>query len=369
MKDRSQHGGNIYNNELNREKIVELSSNINPMALPKSIYDALPSILDKAKNYPDIEYVELLESIANYLNRLINDSFIDKNMICLGNGATELIEAIISLNKSILIPVPSFYEYQRSANKYNVKMNFIYKYNNLDNINLDLNILDDEVFLKIENNIENFDSLILCNPNNPDGSKINIKYLEKLLINNKSKLFIIDETFGEYLEIGDMVLPLVKKHDNLIVIKALTKFFGLPGCRLGYAISNNKELLEKVNEKLPIWNINTFSEEIAKLMFLEEEYIKSSIIENKINHAYLFNRLNEDALLEKVFISSSDFIMVYDRKMPEIVEFLKKKNILIRSLSNMEGLNEYFSRIAVKEKEKTDILINALKEFRKNISK
>ena len=218
----------------------------------------------------------------------------------------------------------------------------------------------------LDKNISSHDSVFLCNPNNPDGSSLKKDSIEKILQKYSDKIFIIDETFGEYLDKEDMILPLIEKYENLIVIKALTKFFGLPGLRLGYAISKNREIIDKMNSYLPVWNINTFSEEVAKIMFKEEEYIKNSIELNYKRKDYLIDELKKIGIFTRIYESSSDFIMVKyeedDRF--KLENFLKNKNILIRNLDNMEGLEKGFFRIAVKEEEKTDILVKALIEYK-----
>lgn len=367
MKNRSNHGGNIYEEGLSKD-VLDFSSNINPMELPESIYRALPEILNKAKAYPDIEYRELRNNIANYLNELVKNETIDSNMIVCGNGATELLEKIIAIYKKIIIPVPSFFEYERSANKANSEIIFLNKYEDANNELLkgnDLKNNDLSLYNRIQICIKesNADAVVLCNPNNPDGSKLDKKSMEGLIIDNPRVMFIIDETFGEYLDLDDMLLPLISKFENIIVIKALTKFFGLPGCRLGYSISKNNEINDRVMCSLPVWNINTFSQEIAILMFKEKDYINNSISENKVNKEYLLDNLKKIELFERVYDSSSDFIMVRCKKARELEKYLKKRGILIRNLSNMRGLDGNYIRIAVKTKEYTNNLIEQIKLF------
>lgn len=358
MKKRGDHGGNIYQSGIDLDKVIDLSSNINPMPIPQNIYESLPKILDLAKNYPDIEYSFLREAVSKYLNGLTKTEFINKEMITLGNGATELLEATISTFKSILIPIPSFYEYERAAAKNNLRIIFFKKYNAQGGRYY-------EEMSKLIS-VEKPESVILCNPNNPDGVKLDVDKLMELINKYKDVFFIIDETFGEYLDEDDMVLPRINEVKNVVVIKALTKFFGLPGCRLGYMVTSNLDFNNKVASKLPIWNINTFSEQIAILMFKENEYIEKSKEMNRINREYLMEKLEKIGVFDKVYDSSSDFLMVKSDDMESIVDSLKEKQILIRSLKNMRALDETYARIAVKTKDKTDRLIEELKVIKQS---
>lgn len=367
MKSRNNHGGNIYQDGLGKE-VMDFSSNINPQKLPQVIYGALPAMLEKAKAYPDIEYRDLKKSIAEYLNSIIKRETITMDMVIAGNGATELLEKAIGLYRRVIITIPSFYEYERSVEKAGAEAIFIdrYKGNFLLDGN-DLRLYPSDIYTRIQLEIDDkiCDAVVLCNPNNPDGSRLDIDKIEDLIRNNPKVMFIIDETFGEYLDMKDMVLNIFEKYRNVIVIKALTKFFGLPGTRLGYSVSINEELNERIYSSLPVWNVNTFSSEIAMLMFKEKDYISSSILENQKNREYLLKKMNNIPLFERVYSSSSDFIMVKSDHSLELERYLKTKGILIRNLGNMRGLDSRYIRLAVKTKVFTDRLEKEIMNFYK----
>ena len=142
-----------------------------------------------------------------------------------------------SIDKRIAILNPTFSEYERSA-----------RLNNLDVINLNLDESNEfEIDLNnIKENINKFDSLFVCNPNNPNGKVKNLEKLLDIIVDN-NKLLIVDETFMEFVEEEEKysLVKYVEKYPNLFILKAVTKFFGLPGIRLGYGLTSNNDIIEK----------------------------------------------------------------------------------------------------------------------------
>ena len=186
MKDLG-HGANV--DEMarlygkNPKEIIDFSSNINPNVLPNLERYILKG-LEECRNYPDINYTSLRENISKYID--INPDFIIP-----GNGATEVIYLLMkSIKKKLAIINPTFSEYRRSA-----------ELNNLDIIDLELD-LENNFKLNIDiikENIKRFDSLFICNPNNPSGNVQDLKELVHLL-DKHNKVLIIDETFMEFVE-------------------------------------------------------------------------------------------------------------------------------------------------------------------------
>ena len=182
MKDLG-HGANVdfmakaFNK--NTKDIIDFSSNINPKLIP-NLEKYILEGLNKSTSYPDINYTSLKKNIGNYIN--INPEFIIP-----GNGATEIIYLLMkNIKKRLAILNPTFSEYERGA-----------RLNNLEVINFMLN-KDDEFSVnldEIEEKIDEFDSLFICNPNNPNGK---VKNIEKLLELHNFKLRIIYKLHNKY---------------------------------------------------------------------------------------------------------------------------------------------------------------------------
>ncbi len=365
-KSRSGHGGDIYTDR--SVTWLDLSANINPRPLPPEVEAALPGILNTARAYPDIEYEELRQELARYAANLSHTE-ISPDWILPGNGAVEVLDKAIAAARGILIVRPCFSEYELSCVRHGIP------FETLDRTMDQQAVLGEDFFRQLRRKLEQgisekarakgipFDTLVLCNPNNPDG-KIYDKTEVEALLNwcaGQGIRLIIDETFGEYLEDGEMLLPLVSNHKNLIIVKALTKFFGLPGVRLGYGITSDPAFRQAITEGFTTWNVGAFAQGIARILMRNDDFIASSQASNKMTRAWLTAELSAIGRIEQVFPSSSSFIMVYARQMPELIRNLKAHHILIRDLSRMPGLGEGYARIAVKDRTCAEQLIAALK--------
>lgn len=353
MKDLG-HGANVdimaeaFNK--NAEDIIDFSSNINPKVVPNLERYILEG-LSKCKSYPDINYTKLRRNIGNYIN-------VNPQHIIPGNGATEIIYLLMkNIKKRLAILNPTFSEYERGA-----------KLNNLELINLMLNEEDDfSVNLKeIETNIDNFDSLFICNPNNPNGKVKNIEKLLKLIIKN-DKLLIVDETFMEFVheEENYSLIKYVEKYKNIFIIKAVTKFFGMPGLRLGYGVTSNKKLINDIYRYKEPWTVNSFADTLSNYIFKDEEYIKSSKEYYLKERSYMINELRK---IENIHVYDTDtnFILMElkDIKADELkFKLFKESNILIRNASNFIGLGEKHIRIAIKSHEENQLILKELNKL------
>lgn len=353
MKDLG-HGANVemmaeaFNK--NTENIIDFSSNINPKVVP-NLEEYIFEGLSKCKSYPDINYTKLRRNIGNYIN-------INPQYIIPGNGATEIIYLLMkNIKKRLAILNPTFSEYERGA-----------KLNNLEIINFMLNKNDEfSVNLKeIEDNIDRFDSLFICNPNNPNGKVKNIEELLKIMIKN-DKLLIVDETFMEFVyeEENYSLIKYVEKYKNIFILKAVTKFFGMPGLRLGYGVTSNKKLLDDIYRYKEPWTVNSFADTLSNYIFKDEEYINSSKEYYLNERAYMLNSLRK---IEKIHVYDTDtnFILIRlkDIKAEQLkLKLFKESNILIRNASNFIGLDENYIRIAIKSHEENQLILKELNKL------
>ena len=348
------HGANvdkmaeIFNK--NTEDIIDFSSNINPKVvtnLEKYILEGLK----KCTSYPDINYTKLRENISSYIK-------INPEHIIPGNGATEIIYLLMkNIKKRLAILNPTFSEYERGA-----------KLNNLEIINFMLNKEDEfSVNLKeIESNINKFDSLFICNPNNPNGKVKNIEELLKIII-KYDKLLIVDETFMEFVyeEEHYSLIKYVEKYENIFIIKAVTKFFGMPGLRLGYGVTSNKKLIEDIYKHKEPWTVNSFADTLSNYIFKDEEYIKSSKEYYLKERLYMLSELRKIKELH-VYDTDTNFILIKLKniKAEELkLKLFEKSNILIRDASNFIGLDENYIRIAIKSHEENQLILKELNKL------
>ncbi|MBE6071185.1 MAG: threonine-phosphate decarboxylase [Clostridium butyricum] len=345
------HGGNAQiisrKMNINFEDIIDFSANINPLGIPKSIKSAIIENLNLIEKYPDISYFDLKKSISKFEN-------IKEEYILLGNGAAEVIFSVVrAINpKNSLIMAPTFSEYEEAVAS--VGGNIRYYYLKEEN---DFKIQDD--ILECINN--ELDLIFICNPNNPTGVLTSKELLLKILIKAKKNnvKVLIDESFLDFIKDGLTMICYLNAYDNLIIVKSLTKFFALPGLRIGYGLSSNGKLKERTEEISPAWNINILAEVATKSALLDEKYIKETIKFINAEKDYLYNELNKIKEL-KVFKSSANFIFIKVNKYLDLKEKLLNFNILIRSCSNYKGLNNKYYRLAVRTHEENKKLIENL---------
>ena len=386
------HGGNIYKvfREKNIKEILDYSSNINPYGIPESLKKRITENLEVLERYPDPDYVELRQKLAN-LNK------VNLSDIILGNGATEIIFLFMKVinPKKILIVSPTFGEYERAVKATEISGDTVsLSSSNGDNKNIENKKIEIEYFeLKesddfklnignLKNELENkYDLLIICNPNNPTGKFLKLAQTEEILKEcNKydTKLFI-DEAFIEFLADGmkESIINTEENKKNLFVTRAFTKFFAIPGLRLGYGMYFDKELEKKISEKKEPWSVNNFAEMAGLTVLDDAEYIEKTlkwIAEEKI---YMYEKLNEISGI-KVYETEVNFITgKIDEKLfseglnvKVLREKMLEQGILIRDASNFKFLDERFFRLAIKDRESNKRVIEVMKEiFREKESK
>ncbi|WP_050607963.1 pyridoxal phosphate-dependent aminotransferase [Clostridium niameyense] len=361
------HGGDIYTEGILKGKsLIDFSSNINPLGVSNSFKNHINEALEKVQVYPDIHYRSLKNNILDYLNFYCNYFYYEdykecidftRNDLVLGNGAIELIDLAISTLKSITIVIPSFVEYELCAKKWNLKIDYCY-------LNKDMTFN----YENIHNSLKKTEGIILGNPNNPNGDVILkedfisiLDYCEK----NK-KMVLIDEAFIEFTGIKSLsLLKLCSKYKCLFIIKALTKFFALPGIRFGYGISKNSDLIKRIKEKQNPWNVNSFVEVAVKYVLKDYDYIKNSIDYIEKERIIFIKELKRISTFSKVYDTYSNFILCELNKITadELNDIALNRGIIIRSCCDFKGLNNTFVRLAIKDHENNKKLINVLKNI------
>ena len=348
----SVHGADINSAAelygLEADKIIDFSSNINPF-----IVDSMDKIVavgvGSLQKYPDIKYRRLRKNIADYLG-------VDDSQVIPGNGATEIIYLLMrNLSGRLAIINPTFSEYRKGAEIAGLSVvDFVMDWKKDFKLDLD----------EICRRKDEFDSIFICNPNNPDGS---VREIKKLLefAEKEGKLLIVDETFIEFADSEKEIslVNMVEKSKNLFIIRAVTKFFGIPGIRLGYGISSNRELLQKMYDEKEPWTINSFANSASDFIFKEEEYIRKSKEYFSKERVCMINEINKiDGI--KAFNSDANFILVRfeNRNVLDVKEnLLKRAGLLIRDASNFIGLDSSFARVAIKNHEQNIVLVDAIR--------
>lgn len=176
---------------------------------------------------------------------------------------------------------------------------------------------------------------------------------------NKGIYVVLDECFIEFCGNQSSILSELEEtegSDCLILVRAFTKIFAIPGVRLGYLICKNRNLRKRIARQIPEWNLSCFAQEAGILCARQTAFI----IETE-NYVTEERKFLEEGLKRKglqVLPSAANFIMVYSRE--PLYERLLEKGILIRDCSNFRGLGRGFYRIAVKTREENEQLLENL---------
>ena len=353
MKDLG-HGANVDNMAKkfgkNENDIIDFSSNVNPHIisdLGKYVLEGL----EKSRSYPDINYTNLRNNISDYIK-------VDSELIIPGNGATEIIYLLMkSIKRRLAILNPTFSEYGRGAKLNNLEIiDFHLKEENNFSIDLD----------EIQKNMDKFDSLFICNPNNPNGKVKDLNELLDLMIEN-DKLLIVDETFMEFVgeEEKYSLINKIEQTPNLFILKAVTKFFGMPGLRLGYGVTSNKQIIKNIYEYKEPWTINSFAENLSNYLFKDKEYINGSKDYYINERKFMLKELRKISRL-KVYDTDTNFVLIKlddDEANSLKLELFEKYNILIRDASNFIGLDKSYIRVAIKSHNDNKVLIESLRKI------
>ena len=355
-QDKFIHGGNIHNflRKTSAEaKVLDFSANINPLGLSFQVKNTILNSIAEIIHYPDPACYSLKKTIAEFYQ-------INKKKIIIGNGAVELLYILCHVlrPKQALILAPSFSEYERAARAAHSKINYFYL-SEQDNF-----LFPTETLIK---KLKNIDLCFIGNPNNPTGNLLTIEEIEKIIIAAKKEncYIVLDESFIDFVKNDSLYTArsLLDKFENLILLQSLTKFYAIPGLRLGFA-AMSEQLIKKLELAKDPWNVNVLAQKAGIAGLKDIEYqIKTKQFVQKSKDSFFHQLANISNL--KIYNPSVNFILL--KILNETMEaqhlktLLMKKNILIRDCSNYPGLNNFFVRIAVKSEAENQILLREIK--------
>lgn len=339
------HGGDIYRNKVR----IDFSVNINPLGVPEPVRAALHSAVDCCDRYPDIRAEQLAQEVARMTGT-------DRERLLFGNGASELFVAIVHAvrPKKILIPVPSFYGYERAAAAADAETVF-YEMREDSNFALDSGIQN---VLPM-----GIDLLFLANPNNPVGNRMDETLLTNIaeVCRERHITVVLDECFLEFTGQEER-LSFRKRLDefpNVLVVRAFTKLFAIPGVRLGYLICGDRALRGRVERQLPEWNLSVFAQAAGLAACRETGYRERTVRFVRTEREYLAGELSRRGI--GVYPSAANFLLLHT-DLP-LYELLLKQEILIRDCANYRGLKNGYFRIAVKTHQENELLVNAIDQL------
>lgn len=334
------HGGDIYRNQVN----IDFSININPLGIPDAVVSALHEAVNDCSQYPDLTAQELRLAVGKMLD-------VPQEYLLLGNGASELFMAIVHglLPKRAVIAIPSFYGYEYAAKSTDSEI--IYYKTTKEN---GFRIKEDLLSILTED----IDLLFLANPNNPTGNLMSCEELKNVLCHcrNQGICVVLDECFIEFCDVAASIVREIEQYENLILVRAFTKIFSIPGVRLGYLVCSNLSLRKKISRQLPEWNLSCFAQAAGCACVSQTAYMKKTADYVRKERSFLETNLKQLGI--RTYPGKANFLLLHS-KVP-LYELLLEQGILIRDCSNFKGLDKCFYRIAVKTRKENEILLKAI---------
>ncbi|NOY83849.1 MAG: threonine-phosphate decarboxylase [Nitrospirae bacterium] len=355
------HGGKVFDfarsHRCDPSEILDFSANINPLGLSPLAKAAILENLDDIVHYPD-RFCRVLREMLAVQYRL------KAGQVLIGNGATELIHLIPRAMglKKILIPAPSFSEYERAAQLAGAEVVFM----PLPEENahrLDVRVLVD---LINDNKNNGIDAVFLCNPNNPTGHLLSKKEVISILkaAFHLGVLVILDEAFIDFTDAPSFVGE-IAWYINLIVVRSFTKFYAMPGLRAGY-LAANAQTVSQIEAIQNPWSVNHLAAIAAAAGLGDARYVKATHQLIEAERTYLSEALSKLPGIA-VFPSSTNYLLFkLGAGTPDADELSKRfgpSKILIRSCESFRGLSDRHVRIAVRTHRENEVLIERLREI------
>ncbi|NOU58239.1 pyridoxal phosphate-dependent aminotransferase [Marinifilum caeruleilacunae] len=289
-------------------------------------------------------------SAESFVHVLAKDLDVDPAMLMAVNGATEAFYLIAQCynKKSSTIVIPTFSEYEDACNINKHELNFI-NWKELSS-----------------SSTFNSDLIWICNPNNPTGDVLQQKDLDILLKNHPNSIFVLDEAYIDFTDSISSSIDLIKKHQNLIIVKSLTKNFAIPGLRLGYLIAN-RALVQKIEFYKAPWTVNSLAIEAGKYLVQHKSEVLPPVKHYKSSTEKFIKNLSQIAGIKIHPTKTSYFLIELEKgDSTELKNYLISEfGILIRDAKNFRGLNSSYIRVATLSEEKNQLLIDALQKWSK----
>lgn len=351
-----EHGGNVFavarKLGVVPEKLVDFSASINPLGMAPGVREALTGCIDRLLHYPDKGAADLKESIALYHG-------VCPAEIAVANGSTELIHLLprqVSGRRALIV-APAFAEYSLALESSGWEIDYFTQQEG-DGFTLSLPALEEKLGA-------GYDLLFICNPGNPTGALVALSDIERLIgICRESGVFLVlDEAFMDFCE-EESAKHLIRQGRRALLLRSMTKFFAIPGLRLGYAIGHPETIADIASLQAP-WSVNTAAQVAGIASLGNPEYCLQTRAYISQERERLTATLAGLGFL-KIFPSRANYLLAEIVNGPGAAELRSRlipHGILIRDCSNFQGLDPRFFRVAVKLRAENELLVEKLQHF------
>lgn len=341
------HGGALSRStNVSEADFLDFSQNINPLGAPPAALDAAGQALQTSTaRYPDLRYHDLREAFADYLG-------VSPDTVLPTNGGAEALFLAARVaaegrrGKKALVLEPTFSEYAAAARAAGLEPSRRAARFAESGFRLNFDVLRD---------LEDTAAVFLCNPNNPTGEALRRE--EVLEVAERAReagaVLVVDEAFADFVpeisiaqEVGEY----------LLVARSLTKFFGIPGLRLGCLVTEDAELAASFQ---PSWPVNAVAAAAGVAACRDRDFAERSLSEVERLRDVLYSALAGLPGLTP-FPGAANFLLV--RGPGGLVGRLARRRVLVRGCEPFAGLGPGYFRVAVRGERENALLIEALRE-------
>ncbi|MCE5242135.1 MAG: threonine-phosphate decarboxylase [Syntrophobacteraceae bacterium] len=358
------HGGNVY--EISSllgcapEAVLDYSASINPLGPPPGLLEEFNRYYSRLQHYPDIGNRMLLNALSRFHG-------VACDQIVVGNGSTELIYwlPIVLGIRSAVVVLPTFGEYRKAFELQGVRMHklFTSPESGFQPTVEQLDTICREV---------SPEAVLFTQPASPAGTLLPQEVRNWIVRKSRETNLccIVDEVFVDFCE-DESLKGFLGESPRLVLIRSMTKFYGIPGLRLGYLLTS-EDLAGRMKSALPPWSVNTLAQIAGEHSLGQEGYRRETldIVERERRH--MTERL-EAMKVFRVFPGNANYLLVrIEDSLPDAGvlqrDIIDSERIIVRDCRSFEGLNERYFRLAVRLPEQNDRLLAGIERWVKAYS-
>ncbi len=351
LTDPPRHGGNLRWAATvvgcDSAEILDFSASINPLGLPTSARTALIKGLDGLTHYPDPNCTELRALLGQHHH-------LPPDWILVGNGAAELLTWIArdcQTTQPVGLLTPAFADYARALQAFAVNV-----------VACPLPLTPGQTPNLATLLPQTLQSIIINNPHNPTGQLWTAAELLTLVQERDWGLVVVDEAFMDFLGPGQSqsLMPWVQQFPNLVILRSLTKFYAIPGLRIGYAIAPPERLKRWQAWRDP-WTVNSLALIAAAVALKDADYHTKTWAWLTPARQELYRQLRDFPRLLP-WPSAANFLLVHSQESVKTlqIQLLHQARILIRDCLSFPELGDHYFRVAVRTRADNQRLIQAL---------
>ncbi len=352
-----EHGGNAAalaeEFGFSLEDCLDFSANINPLGISQRLRACLTESIDWLVHYPDIGYSHSRDLLAHH-------HALERDNVLLANGAVEVFYELARFlrPKTVLTLSPTFMEYEKAFSQVQAKVERF----SLPSPSYEWNLAD---MLPALDSLTAGDAVLICNPNNPTGTLIRRIELEKLAedLQERRIFLILDEAFMDFLDDeGDYsFVSCLAAYPNAVVVRSLTKFYAIPGLRLGYALSCHPTCFDEIEGSRAPWSVNAMADHALPVLLKDQAYQEATKQWLRVERDFLFQGLTAFSQIRLVKPSVNYIFFEYLGRL-DLRQELRQRKIFIRSCQNYHDLTERHYRIAIRSHQENEQLLACLTE-------